>query len=182
MSGGNSLCEYCDHPLGLFKQKRKCPGCSRWFCTTCLPRDYQLQASNLRLGRNLLGPTPLCQRCSILAKDNVTKEHLMELRVKDLRQYLEAKRIPTAGCREKSELAELVFSHCCFDAFLPKNRHSLWELIHRKKTEERRGKSLNDMNSPNSLGSGHRFISRAASSPETFNADNPGNVSTCKEI
>ena len=29
--------------------------------------------------------------------DNVTKEHLMELRVKDLRQYLEAKRIPTAG-------------------------------------------------------------------------------------
>ena len=59
--------------------------------------DFFFQASNIRLGRNPLGPTPICQRCSILAIDNVTKEHLMELRIKDLRQYLESKRIPTAG-------------------------------------------------------------------------------------
>ena len=56
-----------------------------------------LKAANLRLGRNPLGPTPICERCSILAIDNVTKDQLMELRVKDLRQYLESKRIPTAG-------------------------------------------------------------------------------------
>jgi len=188
----NLLCEYCDLPLGLFKRKRMCPGCSRWFCTACLPRDYQFQASNIRLGRNPLGPTPICQRCSILAIDNVTKEHLMELRIKDLRQYLESKRIPTAGCREKSELVDLVLEHCCTDAFLrqqAENQRRLRELTRRKEAEEeweqRRGRSHND-SSPESIDdSPHRTSNARAvsSSPETSSGpDDPDDISLGDEI
>jgi len=194
MSGGGSssnvICEYCDLPLGLFKRKRMCPGCSRWFCTSCLPRDYQFQAANLRLGRNPLGPTPICERCSILAIDNVTKDQLMELRVKDLRQYLESKRIPTAGCREKSELVDLVLEHCCSDAFLrqqAENQRRLRELTRRKEAEEeweeRHGRNHNDI-SPDSVDSTRRFNTRvASSSPETSSgADDPDDVSIGEEI
>jgi len=102
----------------------------------------------------------------------------MELRVKDLRQYLESKRINMAGCREKSELADLVLQHCCSEAFMQQqaeNQRRLRELTRRKEAEEEweqrhhgHHESSPDSDSP------HRRDRAASSSPETTSgADDP---------
>lgn len=117
----------------------------------------------------------------------------MELKVKDLRQYLESKKIPTAGCREKSELVDLVLQHCCSDAFLrqqAENQRRLRELTRRKEAEEQweqnRGRPNND-SSPDSSDCPHRPVhgrhNNASSSPETSSGpDDPDDLSLGDEV
>lgn len=52
-----------------------------------------------------------CATCHLLKGTAFQRPQLMRLRVKDLRQYLLLRNIPTDTCREKEDLVDLVLCH-----------------------------------------------------------------------
>lgn len=52
-----------------------------------------------------------CSTCHLLQETAFQRPQLMRLKVKDLRQYLVLRNIPTDTCREKEDLVDLVLCH-----------------------------------------------------------------------
>ncbi|XP_019715017.1 E3 ubiquitin-protein ligase rififylin-like, partial [Hippocampus comes] len=73
-----------------------CCDCKKSFCALC-----SVLQENLRC----------CATCHLLRGTAFQRPRLMQLRVKDLRQYLLLRNIPTDTCREKEDLVELVLCH-----------------------------------------------------------------------
>ncbi|KAL0965622.1 hypothetical protein UPYG_G00283640 [Umbra pygmaea] len=90
------LCKACGLAFSVFRRKHICSDCKRSFCALC----SELQ-ENLRC----------CTTCHLLRGTAFQRPQLMALRVKDLRQYLLLRNIPTDTCREKEDLVDLVLCH-----------------------------------------------------------------------
>lgn len=73
-----------------------CCDCKKSFCTLC-----SVLQENLRI----------CATCHLLKGTAFQRPQLMRLRVKDLRQYLLLRNVPTDTCREKEDLVDLVLCH-----------------------------------------------------------------------
>lgn len=73
-----------------------CCDCKKSFCALC-----SVLQENLRC----------CTTCHLLRGTAFQRPRLMQLRVKDLRQYLLLRNIPTDTCREKEDLVDLVLCH-----------------------------------------------------------------------
>lgn len=73
-----------------------CCDCKKSFCALC-----SVLQENLRC----------CTTCHLLRGTAFQRPRLMRLRVKDLRQYLLLRNIPTDTCREKEDLVDLVLCH-----------------------------------------------------------------------
>lgn len=83
--------------LNLFSlQQHICCDCKKSFCALC-----SVLQENLRC----------CTTCHLLRGTAFQRPRLMQLRVKDLRQYLLLRNIPTDTCREKEDLVDLVLCH-----------------------------------------------------------------------
>lgn len=52
-----------------------------------------------------------CSTCQLLKDTAFQRPQLMRLKVKDLRQYLALRNIPTDTCREKEDLVDLILCH-----------------------------------------------------------------------
>lgn len=81
--------------LSLFLQYICCD-CKKSFCSLC-----SVLQENLRI----------CATCHLLKATAFQRPRLMRLRVRDLRQYLLLRNIPTDTCREKEDLVDLVLCH-----------------------------------------------------------------------
>ncbi|KAJ8414785.1 hypothetical protein AAFF_G00023080 [Aldrovandia affinis] len=96
-SGSPSLvCKACGQAFSVFRRKHICCDCKKNFCSLC----SVLQESLRR-----------CATCHLLKGTAFQRPQLMRLRVKDLRQYLVLRNIPTDTCREKEDLVDLVLCH-----------------------------------------------------------------------
>ncbi|XP_034397867.1 E3 ubiquitin-protein ligase RNF34a isoform X1 [Cyclopterus lumpus] len=96
-SGTPSLvCKGCGHTFSVFKRKYICCDCKKSFCSLC---------SVLQENRRI------CATCHLLKATAFQRPRLMRLRVRDLRQYLLLRNIPTDTCREKEDLVNLVLCH-----------------------------------------------------------------------
>ncbi|KAG5280928.1 hypothetical protein AALO_G00065540 [Alosa alosa] len=73
-----------------------CAATAKSFCSLC-----SVLQDNLRR----------CATCDLLQATAFQRPLLMRLRVKDLRQYLLLRNIPTDTCREKEDLVDLVLCH-----------------------------------------------------------------------
>ncbi|NXS05412.1 RNF34 ligase, partial [Oxylabes madagascariensis] len=73
-----------------------CCDCKKDFCSVC-----SVLQENLRR----------CSTCHLLQETAFQRPQLMRLKVKDLRQYLILRNIPTDTCREKEDLVDLVLCH-----------------------------------------------------------------------
>lgn len=73
-----------------------CCDCKKSFCSLC-----SVLQENLRI----------CATCHLLKATSFQRPRLMRLRVRDLRQYLLLRNIPTDTCREKEDLVDLVLCH-----------------------------------------------------------------------
>lgn len=80
----------------LFLSQYICCDCKKSFCSLC-----SVLQENLRI----------CSTCHLLKATAFQRPRLMRLRVKDLRQYLLLRNIPTDTCREKEDLVDLVLCH-----------------------------------------------------------------------
>ncbi|XP_051017492.1 E3 ubiquitin-protein ligase RNF34 isoform X3 [Acomys russatus] len=76
--------------------KHVCCDCKKDFCSLC-----SVSQENLRR----------CSTCHLLQETAFQRPQLMRLKVKDLRQYLLLRNIPTDTCREKEDLVDLVLCH-----------------------------------------------------------------------
>nr|XP_015221620.1 PREDICTED: E3 ubiquitin-protein ligase RNF34 isoform X3 [Lepisosteus oculatus]XP_015221621.1 PREDICTED: E3 ubiquitin-protein ligase RNF34 isoform X3 [Lepisosteus oculatus] len=101
-SGNSSLvCKACGLAFSVFRRKHICCDCKKNFCSLC-----SVLQENLRR----------CATCHLLKGTAFQRPQLMRLRVKDLRQYLTLRNIPTDTCREKEDLVDLVLCHQGSDA------------------------------------------------------------------
>lgn len=71
-----------------------CMDCRNIFCGSCL--------------QQLNDGLPLCQVCRRIRSTSFTRDELLKIKIKDLRDYLSMRDIPTDLCREKEDLVQLV--------------------------------------------------------------------------
>lgn len=94
--GPNIVCKACGLSFSVFRKKHVCCDCKKDFCSFC-----SVSHGNLRR----------CSTCHLLQETAFQRPQLMRLKVKDLRQYLLLRNIPTDTCREKEDLVDLVLCH-----------------------------------------------------------------------
>ncbi|PNJ82279.1 RNF34 isoform 10, partial [Pongo abelii] len=94
--GPNIVCKACGLSFSVFRKKHVCCDCKKDFCSVC-----SVLQENLRR----------CSTCHLLQETAFQRPQLMRLKVKDLRQYLILRNIPTDTCREKEDLVDLVLCH-----------------------------------------------------------------------
>ncbi|XP_054011590.1 E3 ubiquitin-protein ligase RNF34 isoform X1 [Hylaeus anthracinus] len=87
-------CEACNTKFSFFTRKKQCSDCLRYFCSECVIK---------RMNKILS-----CDSCSLLSRRPLIRSQIMEMRSKDLRQYLLGKKVSIKGCIEKEDLIELV--------------------------------------------------------------------------
>ncbi|XP_060529445.1 E3 ubiquitin-protein ligase rififylin [Cylas formicarius] len=85
-------CTKCQSDFTLFNWKIRCGECEDKYCNKCLKRKDGIL---------------YCETCTILLKRPPDRLKLMELKVKDLREYLNKNNISTYGLVEKKELVDL---------------------------------------------------------------------------
>ncbi|XP_063809902.1 E3 ubiquitin-protein ligase rififylin isoform X2 [Pseudophryne corroboree] len=89
-------CRACGTLLQTASRKNPCMDCRNNFCGSCLtPLNDGLH---------------LCQLCQRIRSTFFTRDELLKLKVKDLRDYLSMRDIRTDLCREKEDLVQLVLS------------------------------------------------------------------------
>ncbi|KAH8297258.1 hypothetical protein KR044_008827 [Drosophila immigrans] len=88
-------CESCGVEFTVFRRKRSCFDCRRYYCNNCLTVTTSRR----------------CQRCAIFAQRPLLRTDLLKLKPKDLIFFLQSKHISTEGCLEKEELVGLVLAH-----------------------------------------------------------------------
>lgn len=95
-SSSNIVCKACGLNFTVFRKKHVCCDCKKDFCSVCSTLQENLRR---------------CSTCHLLQETAFQRPQLMKLKVKDLRQYLTLRNIPTESCREKEDLVELVLCH-----------------------------------------------------------------------
>uniref|UniRef100_A0A8C5RZS9 Ring finger protein 34 n=1 Tax=Laticauda laticaudata TaxID=8630 RepID=A0A8C5RZS9_LATLA len=91
-----ALCKSCGLSFSVFRKKHVCCECKKDFCSVCSVLQETLRR---------------CCTCQLLQETGFQRPQLMRLKVKDLRQYLLLRNIPTETCREKEDLVDLILSH-----------------------------------------------------------------------
>ncbi|XP_053563407.1 E3 ubiquitin-protein ligase rififylin [Bombina bombina] len=89
-------CRACNIAIPFPFRKNPCMDCRKIFCASCLSQMNS-------------GPS-LCQLCGRIRSTSFIRDELMKLKVKDLRDYLSMRDIPTDMCREKEDLVQLVLT------------------------------------------------------------------------
>ncbi|KAM9329344.1 E3 ubiquitin-protein ligase RNF34 [Gastrophryne carolinensis] len=95
-SSSTIVCKACGLAFSVFRKKHVCCDCKKDFCSVCSTLQENLRR---------------CSTCHLLQGTSFQRPQLMKLKVKDLRQYLTLRNIPTDSCREKEDLVELVLCH-----------------------------------------------------------------------
>ncbi|XP_050663778.1 E3 ubiquitin-protein ligase RNF34 [Leptidea sinapis] len=88
-------CENCAVQFSVFKRKRACSECERYYCSACLRR----------------GGGTMCAPCRMLSTRPLSRQTIAHLKVKDLQCFLQRQNVSTRGCVEKEELLGLCVSH-----------------------------------------------------------------------
>ncbi|KAG5880544.1 hypothetical protein JTB14_026777 [Gonioctena quinquepunctata] len=86
-------CTKCRSDFNLFNWKVKCGECEEKYCNKCLKRREGIL---------------YCEKCLVLLKRPPDRTKLMELKAKDLQDYLTKRNISTYGLVEKRELVDLL--------------------------------------------------------------------------
>ncbi|XP_043283382.1 E3 ubiquitin-protein ligase rififylin [Venturia canescens] len=90
-------CEACSVKFSLFKRKKQCRDCMRFFCTDCV----------IKRGDRVLS----CDNCSMLSRRPLVRSQVLKMRTKDLKHYLTAKKISLRGCVEKEDLINILMQY-----------------------------------------------------------------------
>ncbi|XP_063313294.1 E3 ubiquitin-protein ligase rififylin [Pelobates fuscus] len=90
----NITCRACGTQLPI--RKSPCMDCMNNFCGSCFSQ--------------VNGSQPICQLCWKFRSTFFSREELLKMKVKDLRDYLSMRGISTDLCREKDDLIQLVLN------------------------------------------------------------------------
>ncbi|XP_012226848.1 E3 ubiquitin-protein ligase RNF34 [Linepithema humile] len=95
-SSNEMACEACSAKFNLFKRKKQCMDCLRYFCSECVIK---------RMDKIFT-----CESCGVLSRRPLVKNQIRQMRSKDIRQYLVAKKVSVKGCIEKEDLVHILMS------------------------------------------------------------------------
>ncbi|XP_069703006.1 uncharacterized protein [Periplaneta americana] len=105
-------CEGCSVRFTVFKRRRQCSVCQRYYCSHCLPLG---QNGGSNSGTSVLARFTdkklKCSKCEVLTARPLIRSQLRQLRVKDLQLYLTSQQVSTRGCVEKDDLVNLLIRH-----------------------------------------------------------------------
>ncbi|KAG5319065.1 RFFL ligase, partial [Acromyrmex heyeri] len=87
-------CEACNAKFNLFKRKKQCVDCLRYFCSECVIKRFDKVFT--------------CDSCGLLSMRPLIRNQIRQIRSRDLRQYLVAKKVSVKGCVEKEDLVHLL--------------------------------------------------------------------------
>ncbi|CAM2716491.1 unnamed protein product [Rotaria socialis] len=96
----NDQCEHCHSTYSLIRKKKRCAVCRQNYCGNCAPRNRS-DSQSYRI----------CVTCQLISNNVTTSEQLLELKVKYLRSYLDAKDISHNTCTEKQDLVDLIINN-----------------------------------------------------------------------
>ncbi|CAF4559249.1 unnamed protein product [Rotaria socialis] len=96
----NDQCEHCHSTYSLIRKKKRCAVCRQNYCGNCAPRNRS-DSQSYRI----------CVTCQLISNNVTTREQLLELKVKYLRSYLDAKDISHNTCTEKQDLVDLIINN-----------------------------------------------------------------------
>ncbi|CAF1159027.1 unnamed protein product [Rotaria magnacalcarata] len=99
-TASNDQCEHCHSTYSILRKKKLCVVCRQNYCGNCAPRDRS-DSSSYRI----------CVICQSISNNVTTREQLLELKVKYLRNYLDAKDISHNTCTEKRDLVDLIINN-----------------------------------------------------------------------
>ncbi|CAK1582386.1 unnamed protein product [Parnassius mnemosyne] len=88
-------CESCAVQFSVFRRKRACSECERYYCGGCLRR----------------GGGTMCAPCRVLSTRPLSRHTITHLKVRDLQCFLQRQNVSTRGCVEKEELVSLCVAH-----------------------------------------------------------------------
>ncbi|KAG6457269.1 E3 ubiquitin-protein ligase rififylin [Manduca sexta] len=88
-------CESCAVQFSVFRRKRVCCECERYYCSGCLRR----------------GGGAMCAPCRVLSTRPLFRHTIAHLKARDLQCFLQRQNVSTRGCVEKEELVSLCVSH-----------------------------------------------------------------------
>ncbi|KAI8435435.1 hypothetical protein MSG28_003742 [Choristoneura fumiferana] len=88
-------CESCAVQFSVFRRKRACSECERFYCSACLRR----------------GGGAMCAPCRALSTRPLQRVAIVHLKVRDLQCFLQRQNVSTRGCVEKEELVTLCVAH-----------------------------------------------------------------------
>ncbi|XP_072044145.1 E3 ubiquitin-protein ligase RNF34-like isoform X4 [Amphiura filiformis] len=88
------VCEACSANFTIFKRKYRCLDCEKYYCASCIHKE----------------PRKCCFTCRIF-EGLISRGDVMQMKLKDLRQFLQARNISIETCREKDDLVDLVTQH-----------------------------------------------------------------------
>lgn len=106
--------------VGVLWEKKTCQECKLTFCTRCAPRANVSVQASAKMGflanSNLISPPGsksfrICLSCKTLTSSNPSKDDLMQLKVKELQNYLKNSNVSINNCVEKKDLVDLVLSN-----------------------------------------------------------------------
>lgn len=75
-------CESCAVQFSVFKRKRACSECERYYCSGCLRR----------------GGGTMCAPCRVLSTRPLVRQTIAHLKVRDLQCFLQRQNVSTRGC------------------------------------------------------------------------------------
>lgn len=93
-------CDACNVNFNIFKRKKLCRECERYFCSNCVHR-LSLKGQKRETFRQ-------CKKCRMLLTGTFTRQELIKWKAKDLKCLLNKRSISTEGCKEKQELIDLI--------------------------------------------------------------------------
>ncbi|GFG32107.1 hypothetical protein Cfor_06877 [Coptotermes formosanus] len=102
-------CQGCSVKFTVFKRRRQCSVCQRYYCTHCLPLGESGSPASV-LAR-FTDKKLKCSKCEVLSARPLCRSQLQQLRVKDLQLYLTSQKVSTRGCVEKEDLVNLLMRH-----------------------------------------------------------------------
>ncbi|XP_059145264.1 E3 ubiquitin-protein ligase RNF34-like [Physella acuta] len=114
-------CEMCSVNFTLFKRKKCCIECRRYFCSNCLPKP----PPNSLVGRQ-------CDKCRLLISGSFSRDDLKGWKVKYMRCFLNTQNISTKDCTEKHDLIELILAQFCKNPNLTQEEQAEHEILVRQ--------------------------------------------------
>lgn len=91
--------------------QKTCAECQLDFCTNCFTPPASSPTSSEPEYMSEAKPRRFCRKCRYFVTRPLDRRLLMRLSVKDLKFYLQRRRINCVNCKEKSELVDLVLQH-----------------------------------------------------------------------
>ncbi|XP_071945344.1 E3 ubiquitin-protein ligase RNF34-like isoform X3 [Antedon mediterranea] len=105
LSSDKMPCRACDLQFTLFRHKHKCIDCQKLFCANCINKNIR--------------DKKICLVCEAVKRD-MARPALMQLKIRELQQFLTVRNVSMESCTEKTDLVDLLLEYLINKGVIPR--------------------------------------------------------------